>query len=139
MLTVSSLPEQRKNHGIYEAAARGFCFYGWNGCNAPAAVVQARVTEAALKEQLKGAEDNAAQLSVRATDAEALLASTAAKLETSEQRATEAKQQIAALQDEVGLTETCHANLATHLFDHPVALLIRSLHNGGMPGKAPPR
>ena len=93
--------------------------------------MQARLTEAALREQLKGAEDNAAQLSVRAADAEALLASKATnleKLETNEQRATEVEQQIAALQDEVGLTQNFHANLATDLCDHPVASLIHSSH-----------
>ena len=100
--------------------------------------MQARLTEAALREQLKGAEDNAAQLSVRAADAEALLASKATnleKLETNEQRATEVEQQIAALQDEVGLTQIFHANLATDLCDHPVASLIHSLHKEECQGR----
>ena len=118
------------------AAPCGFCLQGCISCK-HAAVVQARLTEAALKEQLKAAEDNAAELSVRATDAEALLAITAAKLETSEQRGTAAEQQTAALQEEVGLIEKFPANLATNLCDHPAALLIRRLHKRGIPGKAP--
>ena len=94
--------------------------------------MQAQLTETTLKEQLKGAEDDAAQLSVRATDAEALLASKAAKLETSEQRATEAEQQIAALQAEVGFTANFQAVLAANLCDHPVGILIHDLHTGGI-------